>query len=350
MYFRFSPEQRSIQAAAQDLLSRECSATALRAEWTTGRRPAQRWQRLAELGAPGLLIPRQWGGAGLNEVDVVLLLEESGRFALPDPLVETALVAAPLLHDTAPPRVRDVWLPKIAAGTAKIAVGLQPAGRLVSDVEDADLILLQEGDALHALSPADVRASRQPSVDGTHRVFSVEWSPHAATVIADGPGAAQAIQRAFDRGAFGAAAQLLGLSDQMISMAVRYARDREQFGRPIGAFQAIKHQLANALLALEFARPLVYSASWSLARKAEDSSRAVSMAKAAASDAAVVAGHVALQVHGAIGYTWEHDLHLWMKRAWVLSNAWGGASWHQDRVADSLFGCDPRHDVGERAS
>jgi hypothetical protein len=147
----------------------------------------------------------------------------------------------------------------------------------------------------------------------------------------------------------------------MIEMAVQYAADRQQFGRPIGAFQAIKHQLANALLAVEFARPLVYNAAWSLSQNADDSSREVSMAKASASDAAVLAGHVALQVHGALGYTWEHDLHMWMKRAWVLSNAWGGASWHHDRVADSLFGraavsvlpiptVRHQHDVEESAS
>ena len=131
---------------------------------------------------------------------------------------------------------------------------------------------------------------------------------------------------AFDRGALAVAAQLLGVTEQLIEIAADYACEREQFGRPIGSFQAIKHHLANVLLALEFARPVTYRAAYSVAHDHPDRSIHVSMAKSFASDAATLAARTALQVHGAIGYTWEHDLHLWMKRAWALAAAWGDAS------------------------
>ena len=133
-----------------------------------------------------------------------------------------------------------------------------------------------------------------------------------------------------DRAALAAGAQLCGIAQQLLDMAVGYARQRHQFGQPIGAFQAVKHQLADVALKLEFARPVVYRAAYSM-----DPTH-VSMAKACASEAALLAARVALQVHGAIGYTWEHDLHLWLKRVWALGPAWGDAAWHRARVAASL--------------
>ena len=141
-----------------------------------------------------------------------------------------------------------------------------------------------------------------------------------------------------DRGAYATAAQLLGLADRMIELTVDYAKERKQFGVPIGSFQAVKHHLANARLALEFARPLVYRAAYSVAHDDPDRSVHVSMAKAQASDAAMLASRVALQCHGAIGYTTEYDLHLYMKRAWALARAWGDASWHRRRIEQAILG------------
>jgi alkylation response protein AidB-like acyl-CoA dehydrogenase len=134
------------------------------------------------------------------------------------------------------------------------------------------------------------------------------------------------------------AAQLLGLTDRMITMAADYARERHQFGKPIGSFQAVKHLLAGAQVALEFARPVVYAAAWALDEGEADRSRLASTAKAYASEAATEAARVSLQVHGAIGYTWECDLHLFLKRAWALSEAWGSAADHRHRLLASLVG------------
>jgi alkylation response protein AidB-like acyl-CoA dehydrogenase len=133
-------------------------------------------------------------------------------------------------------------------------------------------------------------------------------------------------------------AVLLGVADRLVTMTAGYALERSQFGHPIGSFQAVKHHLANALVRLEFARPAVYQAAWSLDNGDPDADRHCSMAKALASDAATGAARTALQVHGAIGYTWEHDVHLWMKRAWSLAAAWGDAGFHRALVLESLLG------------
>jgi alkylation response protein AidB-like acyl-CoA dehydrogenase len=146
------------------------------------------------------------------------------------------------------------------------------------------------------------------------------------------------LRRAAERAAVGTAAELIGLAEQMISLAAAYAKERHQFGRPIGSFQAVKHLLAGAQVKLEFARPVVYGAAWALDEGESNASVAASTAKACASDAADEAARISLQVHGAIGYTWECDLHLYLKRAWALSSAWGSAADHRARVLDALVG------------
>jgi alkylation response protein AidB-like acyl-CoA dehydrogenase len=205
----------------------------------------------------------------------------------------------------------------------------------VADAHIADLLLLEHEGSLHALSPAAVELERQPSVDGGRHLFSVRWTPGPDTRVEVGP---ETLAAAFDRAAFATAAQLVGIADRMIEMTAEYARQREQFGKPIGSFQAVKHLLANALLKLDFARPAVYRAAWSVAHDEPTRARDVSMAKAFAGDAVNQAARASLQIHGAIGYTWEHDLHLWMKKGWVLAAAWGDAAWHRERVATWLLG------------
>jgi alkylation response protein AidB-like acyl-CoA dehydrogenase len=342
MRFVFTEDQRLFQRTVRDLLAKAFPAEELRASWAdaTGR-SRERWAQLASLGVVGMLVPSDAGGLGMDEVDLVLLLEETGRAALPEPIVETAAVATRLLSGLPAAEFRARWLPAVAAGDAWIAVGLEASAPYVADAHVADLLLLQRRDALYGVAPGDVDLVGQPSIDGAQRIFTVDWSPTAATRLTSGPAAEAAMAAAFDRAAFGAAAQLLGVADRMIELAADHARQREQFGQPIGSFQAVKHLLADALLKLDFARPVVYRAAWSLAHEPQDSAvraRDASMAKAYASEAATAAARVALQVHGAIGYTWEHDLHLWMKRAWTLARAWGDAAWHRERVASWLLG------------
>ena len=184
-----------------------------------------------------------------------------------------------------------------------------------------------------ARARADVTVTRCPRSTPPGVWARRRGTPSPDTLLAAGDRRhAAAIARTADRAAVATGAELLGLADAMITMTADYAKDRQQFGRPIGSFQAVKHLLAGAQVLLEFARPVVYGAAWSLDDGEPDASRAASVAKAYASDAATEAARVALQVHGAIGYTWECDLHLFLKRTWALAEAWGSAADHRTRV------------------
>ncbi len=343
MRFAFTDEQLAFQAAVRDVLAKECRPEDLRSAWSQGwSRP--RWERLAEVGAVGLTVPEDHGGLGMGALDLVLVLEEAGRSALPEPLAETTAVAVPAVVDSLyaePPSpgpavsgaaARADPLRGVAEGRVLLAVGLAH-DPLVVGAGLADLLLLQRGDEIHLVQPEGVLAKPQESLDGARPVATVEWDPRPDTCLVGGDRGRRILAESFDRGALGAAAQLLGVSAKLVEMAASHARERKQFGQPIGAFQAVKHMLANALLRLEFARPVVYRAAHSVTRLDAERSRDVSMAKAYASEAAADACRTALQVHGAIGYTWEHDLHLWLKRGWALSAAWGDAAWHRRRVA-----------------
>lgn len=337
MRFSFDPDHRSFASALRELLEKECTADHVREAGAseTGR-STDRWKRLAEMGLVGLTVPAASGGLAMDEVGLALLLEETGRALLPESVVETTAVAVPLLAEMGAEELRERWFPKVAEGRAILTVGLERLGH-VPDAHVADLLLLQSGEELHAVIRDDVKLRPQPSIDPTRRLFAVDWDPERSTRIADGEQARRALEVAFDRGALAASAQLLGIADRLIEMGAEYARERHQFGKPIGRFQAVKHLLADALIRLEFARPVVYRAASSVARDLPDRARDVSMANAVASEAAEHACRAVLQVHGAIGYTEEHDLHLWLKRGRALAWSWGNAAWHRTRVAKALL-------------
>jgi hypothetical protein len=269
----------------------------------------------------------------MDEVDLVLLLEEAGRAALPEPLVEHTAVAVPALRDHGG-EAGAPWLASAASGEALLGVGL--AGPYVLYAEQADALLLAHADELHLVERSSVTLTPQRSVDYSRRLAAVEWTPSPSTRLAEGADALQAVTDARDRGALAAAAQCVGIAQQLIDVTVDYVGQREQFGKVVGSYQAVKHHVADALLAVEFARPLVYVAAYAMANATPHRGRDVSVAKAVASDAVDHAARMALQCHGAIGYTFEYDLHLWMKRGWALSAAWGDAGWHRARVAAAL--------------
>ena len=335
MQFGFDDDQLAFRDAVRDLLDKECTPATVRAAWQAppGRLDRGVWDRLAEMGVLATLVPEASDGLGLDEQALVLVLEEAGRAGLPHPLVETAAVAAPLIAGNGsdagpgPAGVPD------AHGLGMVATDL--GGPHVACAADADWLLLRDdrSGALHLVDPAAVVLTPVDTVDRARRAATVDWQPAPETVVADDPAA---VDLAFDRGAFGTAALLVGLGQRMLDLTVAYVTEREQFGVPIGSFQAVKHHLADALKELAFARPAVYRAAHSLATGAETRRRDVSMAKAMASDAAWFVGRQALQCHGAIGYTVEHDLHLYLKRTWALAAAWGDAAWHRDRVAQAI--------------
>jgi alkylation response protein AidB-like acyl-CoA dehydrogenase len=298
MRFAFTDDQLAFRDAVRDLLGRECSPAQVRDAWTneTGRVPGL-WEQLAAMGIVGMLAPEAAGGLGLTMVDLVLILEETGRYAVPEPIVETAAFGVPLVE-----RV-DLT---VAADYA-----------LVPWADTADVIITAAG----RFERGEVKLIAHRSVDGARRLFEVQGTPVAV------PGE----QAGFERAACGIAAQQCGLADRMLQLTTDYVRERKQFGVPVGSFQAVKHQLANARVALEFARPLVYRAAVTL------EAAHVSMAKAKADEAALTTARAALQCHGAIGYTTEYDLHLYMKRAWALARTWGDARWHRDRAGRAIL-------------
>lgn len=308
MRFAFTDDQKLFAEGLRDLLAKECTPALVRAAWDDGAgHDVALWNHLGEMGVFGLLVPESAGGLGGTEVDLVLLLEELGRAAVPGPVFETAAVVAPVLGD--------------AATVATAALDGSP---YVPHAHVASAVLVPSG----VVRTAGATLTAVDAIDGGRRLFTVE-----------GPVEPLAYDEAlaFDRGALAAAAYLVGLSERMIDVAAEYARQREQYGRPIGVNQAVKHLLADALLKVEFAKPAVYRAAWSIAEREPTRARDVSMAKAFASDAAYRSSRSAMQVHGAIGYTWEADLQLWMKKAWALQRAWGDATFHRRRVAEAVL-------------
>jgi len=349
MRFALTEDQAALRDAVRELLTRECPPAVVREAWDGGAgapRVAAVWSKLAEMGVVGAAVPEAAGGLGLGACDVVPLLEEAGRVALPLPIVETAFVAGPLLAAAGDEGV----VGRIVEGDLLVACALDGAAE-VPWAGDAGLILVGErpggpvarlvaldGAALAsdgpgrdfgrfggALSPAE-------SIDAARRLGVL--TDGAATEPLDATD--EACVAAWQRGALGTAAQLVGLSRALLAMTVAYAEERRQFGVPIGTFQAVKHQLANALLGVEFAAPAVLRAAWSLDTGAATTDRDVAMAKSLASEAAERVAATALQAHGAIAYTTEYDLHLFAKRVWASSRAWGDAEWQRARVAVAL--------------
>ncbi len=357
MRFAFTDDQLALRDAVRDLLAKECPPEVVRAAWPDGpdahgarkgegaRATPERldrvWTALAEMGVLGVAVPEAAGGLGLTPLDWVLLAEESGYAGLPQPFVETALVVAPLLAAAGDPHGALAGLVE-----GHRFAGALPLGARIVAWGDRVTYLVQIDHRPDAVDGGPWRACRVDAgvtigpegrrdladvVDAGRRSVQLgAWKASGAL------GTSEDAAAAFDRGALGTAAQLVGLGRRMVDLTVGYVQERRQFGVPIGSFQAVKHHLADAALRLEFAAPAVHAAAWSLATGAGTAERDVSMAKALASDAARLAGRKALQCHGAIGYTTEYDLHLYLKRVEVLARTWGDAAWHRDRVGRAL--------------
>jgi alkylation response protein AidB-like acyl-CoA dehydrogenase len=327
MDYTLSNEQVMFAEAARTLFSDTCGPGKLRElEETGAARDQERWRHIAESGFPLILVPEALDGLGLAELDFALVAEQAGYAGLPEPLVESAGIAAPMLAKARP----DAEVLRRSAATLAIQHWVQP---FTADADTADKLLLCHGSELHLVDPADVELTRQESIDPFRRLFAVKWTPSAATKIAEGP---QLWFEALDRGAVFSAAQGIGIAQRAIDMAVHYAKEREQFGKPIGSYQAVKHHLASAQVAVEFARPVVYAAAAVCGRNDSFSRARVSHAKIMALGAAEQATRASVQVHGAMGYSWEVDVHYFLKRALALTYAWGDPAYHRARIAMRL--------------
>ncbi len=346
MDFTFTEDQLLFQEEIKKFLVNEITPEKIRELGKTDSgRSDELWAQLAELGLTGLTVPEEFGGLGMNEVDFVLLAQECGYVALPEPIVENVLVAVPLINALSDDAVKFAWLPRIASGEAKVAIGLSH-NLLVADAHVADLLLLQHDNEIHAVLKKNVSVTLNESVDPSRKLFSVQWQPSTVSCVAKGADGKQLIEQSFNRGALGAAAQALGLAKRMIDISVKYTSDRQQFGKAIGSFQAVKHRMANVAVPLEYAKAVVHRAAYSVANHHPDAAAHVSHAKIVACEAAVAAAKNSIQVHGAMGYTWEVDLHIYMKKAWALNNTWGDVAFHKSRIAEFALADDNKIGAG----
>jgi alkylation response protein AidB-like acyl-CoA dehydrogenase len=298
MDFRFSDDQLTLAESVRDYLAGTHGPEILRRLDAEDNRDPEIWQGLVDMGLTGLCVPEEHGGLGLGLIEATLIATECGRACLAEPLVDTAFVAVPWMVA----RDETELLSAIAAGERKVALPhvLNP---WVAD---------GEGKPLHSVDP--LRNLVRFPASGSNDDYLLGL------------------------GALMSAAQLIGLAKAMLHQANEYAKIRTQFGQPIGAFQAIKHQLANCAVAIEFAKPVLWRAAAAMQDGLASAPVHVSHAKVAATDAAMLTAETAIQVHGAMGYTYEVDLHFWMKRSWALSGAWGDRSYHYRRLDDAILG------------
>ncbi|GAT11437.1 acyl-CoA/acyl-ACP dehydrogenase [Mycolicibacterium novocastrense] len=317
MNFELDQQQRDFAASIDAALGAADLPGAVRA-WAAGDTSPGRkvWAQLTDLGVTALLVPEKYDGIEAHPVDLVVAAERLGRWCVPGPVAESIAVAPILLAD-------DERCAGLASGELIATVALPPQVPRAVDADTAGLILVAaDGEVRDGTA-----GTQHESVDPSRKLFDVN---------ASGDGRAADVARAYEFGVLATAAQLVGAGQAMLDMSVEYAKQRSQFGKIIGTYQAIKHKLADVHIAVELARPLVYGAALSLAENSADTARDVSAAKAAAGEAALLAARSALQTHGAIGFTQEHDLSLWLLRAQALRSAWGDPAVHRRRVLEAL--------------
>ncbi|MGZ4208734.1 MAG: acyl-CoA dehydrogenase family protein [Actinomycetota bacterium] len=319
--FDFGAEQNALRDVARDLFRRQSPPSVIRERWKSRERDPKLWRAIAEVGLLGVVVPEPYGGSGGDEVDLVLALEEAGRAALPEPLAETT-TAARLIALSAPDVLKQRWLPALASGEAVATVALE-TDPFVPYADIADLILMLDPTGARLLTREDFSARAVTSMDPARPLFTVE-SKRGERLTIDNPIA---------RAAAAIAAVQNGIAMRLLEMTVDYVGARKQFGRPVGSFQAVKHKLARAHVAIEASRPAAWYAAYAYATQDEHAARAASVAKVAASDAEAIANAEALQCHGGIGFTWEHDLHIWLKRGLALQGAFGTPAEHRAMLA-----------------
>lgn len=351
MDFRFSEEQTMTADVVRELLADVCQPADLRRLMTEGvARDEGRWAKIVEMGLAGALVGEDKGGLGLRAVDFVQVAEACGYAGLPEPLVENAGVTLPLLADLADnPRVAAV-LERAISGEITVTVA-HPANPFVADADTAAAIVAVRDGAVHLVDLSATRLVAQPSIDPFRRLYAVDFDASTDTLIADQAQAAAPLAAALDRGALFAAAQMLGMAQRCVDLGVAYAKERQQFGKPIGSYQAVKHHLATAQVKIEFARPVLHAAAAQLENADLYSRARISQAKLACADASDVAARTSIQVHGAMGYSWEVDVHFFLKRGIALTNWWGGNAFHRRRVAMRVFGAPlgPDHTFAREA-
>ena len=370
----FTEEQELLRDTARKFLDSECDTKFVRRMMATEAAVTPEfWDKLAENGWLGIAFPEEYGGSGLGLGDLVVLMEEVGRAVMPGPFPATVLLGGAAIAEAGSPAQRHEFLPGIAAGEVKAtlaatepnarwdAAGITLAGReerggftlsgtklFVPDAHLADVLVvaartrdgstMEDGVSLFLVpkGTAGVTVRVLPSVDETRKLCEVKFdnvAVPATALLGDLNGGWPALARVTDRAAVALAAEMCGAAQRVLDMTVDYAKLRVAFGKPIGSYQGVKHKCTDMLIEIENAKSLTYYAAWAVDEGEPDAAMAVSMAKAAASDAGRKVCAAGIQLHGGIGMTWEHDLQLYLKRAKASEIALGDATWHRERVA-----------------
>jgi alkylation response protein AidB-like acyl-CoA dehydrogenase len=327
MEFDFNDEQREIKSTAREFLASRFKPEKVR-ELAESDSPYDNalWKEMCDLGWPGIAVGEEHGGQGLGVVELVILLEEMGFALAPSPFISNAC-AGLAIEAAGSDEQMARWLPGIASGEERGAVVMTDDDDPIAGAAGgASVIVFPHRDGGVLVEAADAELEKLDLIDTTRAYFRV--SANGGDPL---PGE---IAPALQRAAVALAAELVGVAQRSLEMAVSYAKEREQFGRPIGAYQAVSHRLADMLWDVEEARSLTYYAAWSADADPDALPLASHMAKARASDAAASVTHNAIQTLGGIGFTWEHDVHFFLKRARVSAQLLGTPRQHRERVAD----------------
>lgn len=368
MDFGLSQEQQQLKESARDFLMKECSTARVRQIMADEQgMPRELYAEIAKLGWHGLLVPEKFGGAGLGMLDMSLLLEECGYAALPGPFLFSSTLAAFVLADSGSERLNDQWLRPLAEGLAigTVAVmeandSINPADLATSarqtergwvlkgskmfvpyaDVSDFVIVAARTGSGPHEVGlflaeprQPGVRIARLMNLDLTRRVCSIEFDAVEIPADAALTGGVDLYDLLVDVAAVAISADSLGGAERALDMAVEYSKVREQFGKPIGAYQALQHAAAEIVADIEPARALLWYAAHLLDTQGIEASRAAAMVKARMCEVFMHGADRAVLMHGGIGFTWDHDMHLWFKRARFNESYFGAPPFHRERVA-----------------
>jgi alkylation response protein AidB-like acyl-CoA dehydrogenase len=368
MDFGISEEQEQLKTSARGFLTNECATAFVRKVMASedGAAP-ELYAQIAKLGWQGLIVPEKFGGAGLAMLDMAVLLEEQGYAAMPGPFLFSSVLTASALKEFGTEELQQKWLPALAEGKAigTLAIaeeddGIEPAGIRTrynksgsdivisgrkmfvpyANVADFIIIAARIGDAANDVTfaaidskAAGVEVKMLKGLDLTRRVCAVELKDVRVKATSQLRGGIDAYRRMIDIAAVAVAADSLGGAERALEMAVEYSKVREQFGKPIGSFQALKHAAAEIVSELEPARSLLWYAAYALDADPKNASRPAAMAKARLSEVYSRTTDKAVLMHGGIGFTWEHDIHLWFKRSRFDESYFGSPPYHRERVA-----------------
>jgi alkylation response protein AidB-like acyl-CoA dehydrogenase len=372
MNFGFNEEQELLRSTARKFFENECASQVVRTlmETPEGVTPAL-WSKLAEQGWLGLTYPEAYDGMGLGLVDLVVLMEEMGRAVVPGPYFSAVLLGGGIILEAGSEAQKKEWLPKIAGGQARVALAwMEPSADLgpdgitlaavekggaytlsgtklfVHDAHTADAIVVAartgkagaDGISLFLVPKAakGLTVTLLPTMDQTRKLCEVtlkDVSLGADARLGEIGGGWTALARVLDRATVALCAEMCGGAQKVLDMTVEYAKIRQAFGRPIGSYQGVKHKAADMLVDVENSKSITYYAAWAMDEGVPEGPLAVSMAKAYVSDAYRRVSANGIQLHGGIGFTWEHDLHLYFKRAKGSEFTFGDATFHRERVA-----------------